>query len=135
MSVSYYLKTSRFDPSRTHYRHGMIQMLNVNTICKEGDIGLMIAITLNIRFKTSSTRTFGVCMLAPLVVWKERMQYHLHITRDNDTIDIESYGQLTLYPIASDIHKTIGLPHQLNVTIRYIFYTIWYSMPIRYSML
>ena len=95
---------------------------------KEGDIGLMIAITLNIRFKTSLTRTYGVCMLAPLIVWKERMQYHLHITRDNDMIDIESYGQLTLSPIASDIHKTVGLPHQLNVIVRYIFYTIWYSM-------
>ena len=39
MSVSYYLKTSRFDLSSAHYRHGTIQMLNVNTICKEGDIG------------------------------------------------------------------------------------------------
>ena len=103
-------------------------MLDVNTICKEGDIGLMIAITLNISFQTSSTRTSGVCILAPLVVRKERMQYHLHITTGNDMIDIESYGQLTLSPIAFDIHKTIGLPHQLNVTIRYIFYTIWYSM-------
>ena len=89
----------------------MIRMLNVNTIFKEGDIGLMIAITLNIRFKTSSTRTFGVCMLAPLVIRKERMQYHLHIIRDSDMIDIESYGQLTLYPIASDIHKIVGWRH------------------------
>ena len=39
MLVSYYLKTSRFDLSRTHYWHGTIRMLNVNTICKEGDIG------------------------------------------------------------------------------------------------
>ena len=31
-------------------------------------------------------------MLAPLVVRKERMQYHLHITKDSDMIDIESYG-------------------------------------------
>ena len=33
-------------------------------------------------------------------------------------IDIDSYGQLTLSPIASEIHKIVGLPHQLNVTIR-----------------
>ena len=92
------------------------------------DIGLMIVITLNIRFQTSSTRTSGVCILAPLVVRKERMQYHLHITRGNNMIDIESYGQLTQSPIASDIHKTIGLPPQLNVIVRYIFYTIQYSM-------
>ena len=98
-------------------------MLDANTICKERDIGLMIVITLNIRFRTS-----GVCILAPLVVRKERMQYHLHITRGNDMIDIESYGQLTLSPIASDIHKTIGLPPQLNVTVRYIFYTIQHCM-------
>ena len=57
----------------------MIRMLNVNTVFKEGDIGLMIAITLNIRFRTSST-----------------------------TINIESYGQLTLSPIASNIHKIVG---------------------------
>ena len=43
------------------------------------------------------------------------LQDHLHIIRDNDTIDIESYGQLTLSPIASNIHKTIGLPPQLNL--------------------
>ena len=73
MSVSYYLKTSRFDLSRTHYRHGTTRMLNVNIICKEGDIGLMIDITLNIRFRTSSTRTSGVRMLVPSVVQKERM--------------------------------------------------------------
>ena len=99
-------------------------MIDVNTICKEGDIGLMIAITLNIRFMTSLTRTSGVCMLAPLVIQKERIQYHIHITRDNDMINIESYGQLILSPITSDIHKTVGLPHQLNVTVMYIFYTI-----------
>lgn len=46
-------------------------MLDVNTICKEGDIGLMIAMTLNIRFRTSSTRTSGVRMLVPSVVRKE----------------------------------------------------------------
>ena len=62
-------------------------MLDVNTICKEEDIELMIAITLNVRFRTS-----GVYMLAPLVVRKERMQYHLHVTKDSDMIDIESYG-------------------------------------------
>nr|POF00451.1 hypothetical protein CFP56_43308 [Quercus suber] len=62
-----------FDLSRTHYRHGMIRMLNVNTICKEGDIGLMIAITLNIRFRTSLTRTSRVHMLVSSVVWKEGM--------------------------------------------------------------
>ena len=78
-------------------------MLDANTICKEGDIGLMIVITLNKRF-----RTFGVCMLAPLVIRKERMQYHLHITRDNDMINIKSYGQLTLSTIDSDIHKIDG---------------------------
>ena len=72
MSVSYYLKTSRFDLSRIHYWHGAIWTLNVNTICKEADIGLMIAITLNIRLRTSSTRTSGVRMLVPSVVPKER---------------------------------------------------------------
>ena len=44
------------------------------------------------------------------------LQDHLHIIRDNDAIDIESYGQLTLSPIALDIHKTVGWRHQLNVT-------------------
>ena len=73
MSVSYYLKTSRFDLSQVHYRHGMIRMLEVNIICKEGDIGLMIAITLNIRFRTSSTRTSRVRMLVSSVIWKEGM--------------------------------------------------------------
>nr|POE80215.1 hypothetical protein CFP56_30250 [Quercus suber] len=58
---------------QVYYRHGMIRMLDVNTICKEGDIGLMVAITLNIRFKTSSTRTSGVRMLVSSVVWKEGM--------------------------------------------------------------
>ena len=46
---------------QVHYRHGMIRMLDVNTICKEGDIGLMIAMTLNIRFRTSSKCT---CLFA-----------------------------------------------------------------------
>ena len=72
----------------------------------------MIDVTLNIRFKTSLTRTSGVCMLVPLIIQKERMQYHLNITRDNDMINIESYGQLTLSSIAYDIHKIVGLPHQ-----------------------
>ncbi|KAM4072493.1 hypothetical protein ACB094_11G141300 [Castanea mollissima] len=46
------------------------------------------------------------------------LQDHLHIIRDNDTIDIESYGKLTLSSIASDIHKIVGWRHQLNVTVR-----------------
>ena len=44
------------------------------------------------------------------------LQDPLHIIRDNDTIDIESYGQLTLSPIAPNIHKIVGWRHQLNVT-------------------
>ena len=46
-------------------------MLDVNIICKEWDIGLTIDITLNIRFRTSSTRTSRVRMLVPSVVRKK----------------------------------------------------------------
>ena len=48
-----------------------------------------------------------------------------HVDTHDHMAKIESHGWLTLSPIASDIHKTVGLPHQLNVTVGYIFYTIW----------
>ena len=103
-------------------------MLNVIPYGKEGDIGFIIAITLNIRFRTSLTKTSGFYMLVYQSSRKRGCiklpQDYLHITRDNDMINIESYGWLTLSPIAFDIHKTEGLPHQLNVIVRYIFYTI-----------
>ncbi|KAM4072491.1 hypothetical protein ACB094_11G141300 [Castanea mollissima] len=51
------------------------------------------------------------------------LQDHLHIIRDNDTIDIESYGKLTLSSIASDIHKIVGWRHQLNVTVSLVLQT------------
>lgn len=38
-------------------------------------------------------------------------------------VDIESYGQLTLSPIPSAIHKTVGLLHQMNVTVKLVLQT------------
>ena len=72
----------------------------------------MIAITLNIKIQDLINQDLQSPYVS-LISHLERgyvklLQDHLHIIRDNDTIDIESYGQLTLSPIAFDIHKSVG---------------------------